>query len=405
MRQINAQLRRVSKRLILSYVADWIIMVAILGIAGGFSYIDSKSTRHAFYLQDPSISYPHTDDLISNVMLYVASGILPAIIIALICLVAVPRPNAVRGSPSSGSLWRRKLWELNVGWLGLALSLFGAIAITNGLKPLAGKPRPHLLSVCDPDLSSEAISRWRVGGLGGVDFGVATAPILVTWEICRNTDKDVMKNAFASWPSGHASTSWSGLLYLTFFFCAKLGVKIPSLWSSFLSRQTTTRSTLNEDSDLATNAARREPDYQTRDEAAAPPAYLLLLAVVPVCVAFFISISRWFDYRHHGFDIISGAVIGIFFAWLSFHIYQVPIGLGDGWAWAPRARGQAFGLLVGGRSYGRSAELGDDRVGDGRNGESVRMGKVKAKSDLENQAHTNGQGQGSAWRSEGAGIE
>ncbi|ETN45316.1 uncharacterized protein HMPREF1541_09147 [Cyphellophora europaea CBS 101466] len=324
---LTTSARRFSKRVLWSYFGDWIVMAVILGLAIGFHNIDGAGSRHAFALQDPSISYPHTEDLISNPVLYVTSVVIPGVLIASICLVFVPGITATR-SMAAGPLWQRKLWEVHAAWLGLALACLSAIAITNGLKPLAGRPRPHLLAVCDPDLSTEAIDRWRVGGLG-TDLNSAV-PIVVSWHICRNTDASEMRNAFASFPSGHASTSWSGLLYLSLFLCAKFGIKIPVLRVPAISSQS------------------RVPT--PRNQGAAPPAYLILLAFVPIGVAFFISVSRWFDYRHHGFDIISGAILGVFTAWISFHLYQEPISTGDGWAWASRSRRHAFGLPVGSTS-------------------------------------------------------
>jgi membrane-associated phospholipid phosphatase len=317
--QLSRSASRFPKKLVISYLLDWVVMVVLLALAIGFHNIDGTSSRHAFSLQDPSISYPHTDDTISNPVLYVASLVVPGILIAIICLSLTPRPSSSPALTTS-QLWQRRIWEWNAAWLGLALSCLSAIAITNGLKPLAGKPRPHLLAACDPDLSPESIAQWQVGGLGtSID---SATPIVVTWQICRNSD---LKNAFSSFPSGHAATSWSGLLYLSLFFCAKFGVKIPFLRSPW--------------------------NQERRTQGAAPPSYLVLIGFVPVGAALYISTTRWFDYRHHGFDIIAGDVLGIFCAWVSFHLYQVPISSGDGWAWAPRSRRYAFGLRIGSSSY------------------------------------------------------
>jgi hypothetical protein len=63
---------------------------------------------------------------------------------------------------------------------------------------------------------------------------------------------------------------------------------------------------------------------------------------VPICVAGFISSSRYFDHRHHGFDILFGAVLGSVFAYVGFRLYNVPIPRSDGWAWAARSRRHAF---------------------------------------------------------------
>ena len=222
--------------------------------------------------------------------------------------------------------------------MGLGLSLASALMITEGLKDVAGRPRPHLLAVCNPDTSPESIARWRVGGLGGNTLDSAV-PIVVTWQICRTADTGDLHNAFASWPSGHSSTSWAGFLYLTLFVCAKLGVQIPFL--PYSSAERLNASTFDDDDRKTT----------PRNNAAAPPVYLILLAAVPTGAAAYISVSRWFDYRHHPFDIISGSLIGIACAWFSFRLYHLPIRSGSGWAWGARSRDRAFWMGVGRHDY------------------------------------------------------
>lgn len=95
-----------------------------------------------------------------------------------------------------------------------------------------------------------------------------------------------------------------------------------------------------------------------RDEAAAPPLWLVCLAYIPIGGAIYISASRFFDFRHHGFDILSGSFIGIVIAILAFRFYHVPLGHGAGYAWAPRSRAKAFGVGVG--TYGWVDDDGDD---------------------------------------------
>lgn len=88
--------------------------------------------------------------------------------------------------------------------MGLALSLATAFLITQGMKLLFGKPRPDLLSRCQPDLSR--LSEFAVNNVGrqvGAEFNAAW--VLVTDAICTNTDEDIMKDGFKSFPSGHAS--------------------------------------------------------------------------------------------------------------------------------------------------------------------------------------------------------
>jgi len=92
---------------------------------------------------------------------------------------------------------------------------------------------------------------------------------------------------------------------------------------------------------------RDEPFNVYRDEAAAPPLWLVCLAYIPIGGAFYIATSRYFDFHHHGFDVISGSFIGIVIAILAFRFYHVPLGHGAGYAWGPRSRARAFGVGIG----------------------------------------------------------
>lgn len=88
-----------------------------------------------------------------------------------------------------------------------------------------------------------------------------------------------------------------------------------------------------------------------RRQAASPPLYLLLIAVLPFFTSVFIASSRWFDFRHHGFDILFGYIIGTICAFYAFYYYHLPISRGAGWAWGPRSHDKAFWAGVGSDSY------------------------------------------------------
>jgi len=92
-----------------------------------------------------------------------------------------------------------------------------------------------------------------------------------------------------------------------------------------------------------------------RTRGAAPPIYLMLLSFFPTATACFIAGSRWFNYKHHGFDILFGSALGIFFAYIGFNMYHLPIRRGAGWAWGARSRRRAFI-----RGVGVPSSLGTD---------------------------------------------
>lgn len=169
---------------------------AAVGVAAAISNITPN--MRPFSPVDQNISYPFTrHEKVPNLLLLAVAVLAPAVIIFLICLFFVPGPTVDRRTPRI-KIWRRKLWEWNTGWLGLALGLATAFLVTNGMKNLFGKPRPDLLSRCDPDLAH--IRDHVVGGYAGqVDEGI----LLVSHTICRN--RALLDDGFRSFPSGHAS--------------------------------------------------------------------------------------------------------------------------------------------------------------------------------------------------------
>lgn len=353
-----------SKRLILSYIWDWICIIAIAAVGGGWEYL--KPFHRPFSLVDLSISYPfENDETIPTWLLAVVGLVIPAAITFIVCIVFVPGPTASRGTPKS-LIWRRKMWEWNTAWMGLGLSLATAFMITQGMKLLFGKPRPDLLSRCQPD--TEAVRQALVSTAGEI---FNSNWVLVTSDICTNTDDDILQDGFKSFPSGHSSFSWAGLLYLTLFLASKFAVAIPFLPprpfstnpahtsavtpSNLRSRNNTSLLPIHNkqhESSLSSPAYGDEGSVvPIRYQAAAPPVWTLILILVPIGAAIYITSTRFTDYRHHGFDLIFGSLIGITTAWFSFRWYHLPITRGAGWAWGPRSYTRSFGIGVGVGSY------------------------------------------------------
>lgn len=140
-------------------------------------------------------------ETVSTATLILVSLFAPAVIIVIGALLLTPGTAAPDGpKPSKSQMIRRKLWEWNVGWLGLVVALAGVWMSTQGLKDLAGKPRPDLLARCNPDVTK--IAQFARSGLGERLPG---APTMVSWKICQNQSKLVRVDGFSSFPSGHAS--------------------------------------------------------------------------------------------------------------------------------------------------------------------------------------------------------
>jgi membrane-associated phospholipid phosphatase len=390
------------KRLIAAYIFDWLIIIILAAIGAGLSKVSPQ--HRAFSLVDLNISFPYVLETISTVTLALVALVAPAVIIAVVTLIFVPGPRFSR-SINRSQLIRLKLWELEKGLAGLCLSVAIAFFITQGTKNLFGKPRPDLLARCMPDYDN--LARYRVS-----DYAARFNQewVLVTSAICQQPDKALLDDGFRSFPSGHSSFSWSGLLYLSLFMCSKFQITIPYLPgsasrpadyaapNSHVSAPTPSKAhqdqhhtaydgagadattgltaTHTDDHSPATTAANEHASpttrtFQIQNAAATPPNYLLILVIIPLAVAVYIVSTRFVEYYHFGFDVISGSLIGIFSSWGAFRWYHLPISRGHGWAWGPRSANRAFAIGVGTDGYvGREGWRDTERSSSGSSSSS-----------------------------------
>jgi hypothetical protein len=195
-----------------------------------------------------------------------------------------------------------------------------------------------------------------------------------------------MNDGFRSFPSGHSSFSSAGLIYLSLFLASKLTITTPYLSPSAYSSDPTRFSAFpsraeksqgeNDNTISKTSPFSASDPYSStsmhndaltalRSQAASPPVYLLVLAVIPWFASIYISSTRFSDFKHHGFDILFGYFIGTVCALFAFRYYHLPISRGAGWAWGPRSRETSFWAGVGvgryrgsrsvdGKSYGNA---------------------------------------------------
>ncbi|KAH6678406.1 PAP2 superfamily-domain-containing protein [Halenospora varia] len=348
---------RISVALVLSYAFDWLILLAAVAVGSIFAI--QTPNKRPFSLTNPEISFPFVNkEKVPLWILGVCTLIVPMIVIAAVALILVPGPTVSKATPKS-LIWRRKLWEWHTGWLGLGLSLASAYVITNGMKNLFGKPRPDLLARCKPDYAN--VEKYVYAGFNGTVNLVSAA-------ICTSTDKSTLDDGFRSYPSGHASWSAAGLIYLSLFLASKLAITIPFLppqsyskeyessFGAFPSRAERKAAEKHHQSGetLAAPAGTDDVIVGSRNQAAAPPIYLLVIAVIPWLSSVYISSTRYSDFRHHGFDILFGYFIGTVCAIFAFRYYHLPLTRGAGWSWGPRSRERSFWAGVGVGNYAGS---------------------------------------------------
>jgi hypothetical protein len=153
--------------------------------------------------------------------------------------------------------------------------------------------------------------------------------------------------------SNNIAASWSGLLYLSFFLCSKFAIGFPFIPNRLTNEPTDDPvlpfSSRNFNSD--DHQVYSQSDIPPRNRAAAPPIYLLLLPLLPIAVAIFITATRFYQFFHFGLDVLSGAIIGIGSAYFSFRWFHMPISTGAGWSWGARSRERAWGIQIGTGGY------------------------------------------------------
>ena len=217
---------------------------------------------------------------------------------------------------------------------------------------------------------------------------VTRAPQL---QVCRGRS-----GAFVGPNIGTTTNSSLGLIYLSLFIASKFAITIPFVAPNGVSADATAFTAFPSRTRLPSIKVSGPESYElptrnlgaptassldsalgnkglakhnrtvaaVRRQAAAPPIYLLVLAVLPFFGSVFIAGSRWWDFRHHGFDIMFGYLIGTITAVFAFRFYHLPISSGAGWAWGPRSQDKAFWAGVGSFSYATDHLRGQYRSGD-----------------------------------------
>jgi diacylglycerol diphosphate phosphatase/phosphatidate phosphatase len=221
-----------------------------------------------FFLDNLAIQYPHAEVervsvcmsfstyliltvplfqlalMYTTVWLFVYALFIPIGILLLLTLLIHPSPH-----------------KTHVTLLGLAIAFILTSVLTDIIKNAVGRPRPDLLARCKP----------RKGTPGHE---------LVTFEVCTETNPHVLHDGWRSFPSGHSSTAFSGLGYLSLVLAGQLHVLRPR-------------------TDLSK----------------------ALVAIAPLVGAALIAISRCEDYRHDVWDVTAGSTIGFLVALFSYKRY------------------------------------------------------------------------------------
>ncbi|KAL1748066.1 phosphatidic acid phosphatase type 2/haloperoxidase [Schizophyllum fasciatum] len=285
------------RRLVLSYLPDWCVILTIVLAAVFFALDEIEGFKRVFSLEDTSLRHPYAvHERIPNKELMLIAILAPIVLLPLVNVLTV-----------------RSWWDLHASWLGVVLGLSLTGAVTQFAKVTVGRPRPDVIDRCQP----------RPGSADPV-YGLSNHTI------CTQTDHDVLRDGFRSFPSGHSSLSFAGLGFLAFYLAGKLHL------------------------------------FDRRGHAGKA-----WLALTPFAGATLVAISRTMDYRHHWQDVLVGSILGTVMSYFAYRQYYPA--LADPLAhrpYSPRVRREEEAGWAEGEGYGRGeAGYGRAAAGDSTEGE------------------------------------
>jgi len=161
-----------------------------------------------FFISNINIQYPHA----LKERVPVTWGIFYGSVVPLICLViwlGVSRAGVHKFHVTIlGLLIRYEMVQSYLQILADLPSIVLTLFITDCIKNAVGRPRPDLISRCKP-------------ATGTPDN------VLVSFDVCTETDHHTLHDGWRSFPSGHSSFAFSGLGYLALFFAGQMHVFRP----------------------------------------------------------------------------------------------------------------------------------------------------------------------------------
>jgi len=161
---------------------------------------------------------------------------------------------------------RRSLDDLLTTTMGLLKSLITAAVFQVILKWLIGGFRPHFYAICKPNVAQSS-----------QPSGIQFASYMYDRSVCTG-DRKAIDDALRSFPSGHSTAAFAGLIYLALYINAQLKVM-----------------------------------------SAHNPAYWkMILFFAPILGAMLIAGAPTIDKFHHHWDVMAGAFIGTACALVAF---------------------------------------------------------------------------------------
>ncbi|WFD35906.1 hypothetical protein MCUN1_002775 [Malassezia cuniculi] len=276
---------------------DWGLLIVLIIVLCVLVSRDN-GFRREFSLTDTSIQHPYAEkERVPSYALVLISLIAPLVLV-IVLPAGLDKP----------------IQRMHYGVLGLAITYCLNGTITNIIKLCAGRPRPDLLDRCKPNIGMVNVTQ------------NAYHSTLVTDSICTvPLDSSTLSDGFKSFPSGHSSSTFAGMVYLGLYFRHILwhyGQRFMRNWRApehnIYSSSPDVSDPIEPDTALLRHEEREDSYDRSRSFVLLGTTVQLLLLLV----AFLVAVSRTMDYRHHATDVLAGGIIGTVVALFIFHVYH-----------------------------------------------------------------------------------
>lgn len=227
-----------------SYAPDYVGFIGLLTAYILIQFLVEPFHR-MFFINDLAISFPHAEvERVSVPMNFVYALFIPLGFMILV-----------------NSFTRASFHKHHSTILAFAIALILSSFLTDVVKNTVGRPRPDLIARCKPASGTKK-------------------DVLVTIDVCTETDYHTLHDGWRSFPSGHSSFSFAGMGYTAFFLAGQLRI-------------------FRDKKDLGR----------------------ALICLAPLMGAAMIAISRCQDYRHDVYDVCTGSALGFVVAFWSYRRY------------------------------------------------------------------------------------
>jgi len=224
-------------------------------------YGDITPYQRGFFCYDMSIRHPYKSSTISSSLSLGISLLVPALYISL-----VEVGHYLTGTGGHVSVFISDWYSYTKIF---ALGATTTVLLTSTGKLTIGRLRPHFLAVCQPDIV-----------MNNGTCGTINNPAYVTSYTCLGRDQEKVHDSRLSFPSGHSSASFYSMVFTVMYLQVRLS------------------------------------SYTTR-------SFTIINQVLLLLYAWYCALTRISDYKHHPTDVLSGALLGIAMAALTFYQAEV----------------------------------------------------------------------------------